>query len=235
MKARDVMVSPVITVDTAATLEDVVRLLLKHRISAVPVVDDRGRLVGMVSEGDLTHRCEIGTARQRSRLMMLLLGNRAQAEDYIKTHATKVADMMTRTVIAAEPETPLSEIATLMELHNIKRVPIVRDGQLVGIVSRANLVQAIATSGTKLEVPIADTTIRDKLLAHLKAQAWAHTDLLNATVRDGVVNLWGFSSSEVEKTAIRVAAEQTPGVRAVNNHITVERLAPPDDCFGDLS
>ncbi len=225
MKASDVMVSPVITLDATATVGDVVQLLLKHRIGAVPVVDDQGRLVGMVSEGDLTHRCEIGTDRQRLLLLKLLIGDSALAADYVKTHATRVADVMTRDVVVAEPETPLNKIAMMMEQHEIKRVPIVRAGKLVGIVSRANMVQTIATNGAELEIPIADRTIRDWLLAHLKSRAGAHINLLNATVNDGVVDLWGSSSSEAEKVAIRVAAEQTPGVRAVNNHITVRHGA----------
>ncbi len=101
------------------------------------------------------------------------------------------------------------------------RVPILRDGQLVGIVSRANLIQAIASSGSKLEVPVSDATVRDKVLAHLNVQRWAHTGLLNATVNDGVVDLWGITGSETERKAIRVAAESMAGVRAVNDHIMV--------------
>ena len=111
-----------------------------------------------------------------------------------------------------------------MERNGIKRVPIIRDGQLVGIVSRANLVQAVASSGTKLEVPLSDAMIREKLMAHLNTQRWAHSGLLNATVNDGVVDLWGFSSSAVERKAIQVAVETTPGVRAVNDHMLVRRL-----------
>jgi len=224
MKASDVMASPVITVKPNASVKDVAKLFLERRISAVPVVDDQGTPVGMVSEGDLIHRSEIGTERRWSWWLLLIAEDRTLAADYIKTHATKVADIMTRNVVTAAPDTPLHEIATMMEKHAIKRVPIVRNGQLVGIVSRANLVQAVASSGTRLEIPLSDATIRDKLMAHLKAQSWAHTGLLNATVNDGVVDLWGFSRSETERRAIRVAAETTPGVRAVNDHMVVRRV-----------
>jgi osmotically-inducible protein OsmY len=109
----------------------------------------------------------------------------------------------------------------MLEKYGIKRLPIVRDEQLVGIVSRANLVQAIATSGSKLDIPLADTAIREKLLKELNRQSWAHTVLLNAIVNGGVVDLWGFAESDTERKAIRVAAEATPGVRAVNDHMTV--------------
>lgn len=226
MRAHDVMVSPVVTVTPSASVRDVAKLLLERRISAVPVVDTQGKLVGIVSEGDLVRRVEIGTDRHRSWWLLLLADERTLAADYIKTHSRKVEDIMTRNVITATPETPLSEIARLLEKHRIKRVPIVRNGQLVGIVSRSNLVQAVASSGSKLEVPVSDTSIREKLLAHLNAQGWAHTGLLNATVHDGVVDLWGIIGSEIERKAIRVAAETMPGVRAVNDHMVVWHQEP---------
>jgi CBS domain-containing protein len=131
---------------------------------------------------------------------------------------------MTRNVITAEPDTPLQEIAEILEKYTIKRLPIVRDGRLVGIVSRANLVQAIATSGSNLDVPLSDTTIREQLLTNLNKEDWAHTALLNVTVNRGVVDLWGFIESDTERKAIRVAAEATPGVRAVNDHMTARPI-----------
>jgi len=131
---------------------------------------------------------------------------------------------MTRHVISASPETSLQEIAGLFEQHSIKRVPIIENGQLVGIVSRANLVQAIASAGSRLEVPLSDTTIRSKLLSHLRSQSWADIDLLNVTVNDGVADLWGISRSDVERKAIRVAAETTPGIRAVNDRMRTWRV-----------
>lgn len=218
MKARDVMTSPVITVQASASVKDVAKVLLQNRISAVPVVDDRGELVGIVSEGDLVRRPEGGTERQPRRWLMLL-SEQQLATEYVKAHATRVADIMTRYVITAEPDTPLNEIATLLERNSIKRVPIVHNGQLVGIISRANLIQALAADRKGLDVPIADSAIRDKLLAHLKAQPWAHPALLNIIVHDGVVDLWGVASSEEEKQAIRVAAENTAGVRAINDNL----------------
>jgi CBS domain-containing protein len=221
MKARDVMVSPVITVKPYSSVKEVAKTLLAKRISAVPVVDDGGKLVGMVSEGDLMHRSEAGTERQRSWWLRLMAGDDTLAADYVKAHGRKVADVMTQNVITATPGTPLDEIATLLERNSIKRVPVVEDGQLIGIVSRANLIQAVASTPKGLDIPLSDSSIRDKLLAHLKSQPWAHTALLNVTANDGVVNLWGIISSEAERKAIRVAAEATPGVRTVNNHLTL--------------
>ncbi len=219
MKARDVMVSPVITVKPTETVKDVAKLFLGNRISAVPVVDDQGKLVGIVSEGDLLHRAEAGTQRSRPWWLLALTRDEALAADYIKEHARSVADVMTKDVITAGPDTPLHDIAAALERYAIKRVPIVKDGQLVGIVSRANLIQAVASDRKKLAIAPSDTAIREKLLAHLNAQRWAHTGLINATVTDGVVDLWGISNSPVEQKAIRVAAESIPGVVAVNDHL----------------
>ena len=225
MKARDVMTLGVYTVKPTTSVKDVARLFMQRRISAVPVVDDQGKIVGIVSEGDLLHRSEISTQRRRPWWLDLMARDEVlDAEEYIKAHAKQVADIMTRNVITAEPDTPLQEIAEILEKYTIKRVPIVRDGRLVGIVSRANLVQAIATSGSDLNVPLSDTTIREQLLTHLNKEDWAHTALLNVTVNGGVVDLWGFIESDTERKAIRVAAKATPGVRAVNDHMTARPI-----------
>jgi CBS domain-containing protein len=223
MKARDVMVSPVITTRPSASVKEVAQVLLTHHISAVPVVDDAGKLVGIVSEGDLMRRADLGTARHRSWwLATLFAEEEALAAEYVKQHGKKVADVMTKRLITATPDTTLGEIAGLLERHSIKRVPIVADGALVGIVSRANLIQALAGDRKGLDVPVPDAALRDKLMAHLKAQPWAHTSLLNVTVNDGIVDIWGITRSEAEKRALRVAAETTPGVRAVNDNVIMQ-------------
>jgi CBS domain-containing protein len=224
MKARDVMVSPVITAKPYSSIQEVAKIFLERRISAVPVVDDQGKVVGIVSEGDLLHRTEAGTERRRPWWLVALAGPETLADEYIKAHARKVSDVMTQNVISSSPETPIHEIATLLEKNAIKRVPIVRDGQLVGLISRANLIQAVASARKGLEIPASDTAIRDRLMSHLKAQRWAHTGLLNVIVNDGVVDLWGFANSTTEKKAVRVAAESTPGVRAVNDHLLVRSV-----------
>jgi len=226
MKARDVMVSPVITVRPSASVREVAKILLQHRISAVPVIDEGNKLVGIISEGDLMHRFEAGTERQRSWWLQALTGDETLAGEYVKAHARKVGDLMTAKVITAAPETPLHEIAALLERNSIKRIPIVKDGQLVGIVSRANLVQAMASARQELQISLSDSTIRDRFLAQLKQQAWARSARLNVTVSSGVVDLWGLVPSEAERKAIRVAAESTPGVSAVNDHLITSPAAP---------
>jgi CBS domain-containing protein len=220
MKARDVMVSPVITAKPDSTVKEVAKTLVDRHVSAVPVVDDAGKLVGIISEGDLMHRAEVGTERRYRWWPRLVRGDASVPLGYIKAHARRAADIMTRNVFTATPETPLDEIAVLLERNSIKRVPIVLDGQLVGIVSRANLVQALATIPRGPEISLSDSKIREELLSHLNGQPWADTHLLNVTVTDGVVSLWGVANSETGRNAIRVAAEAMPGVRGVNDHMT---------------
>jgi CBS domain-containing protein len=212
MKARDVMASPVITVKLSASVQEVAKILLERRISAVPVVDEHGKIVGIVSEGDLMHCAEAGTERKHAWWLRGFIGDETLATEYVEAHARKVVDVMTRDVISATPDSPLHEIAALMETNAIKRVPIVKDGYLVGLVSRANLIQAVASGRKVLDIPISDTVIRDKIMAALKAEAWAHTGLLNITVNNGVVDICGTTGSEAERKAIRVAAESTPSV-----------------------
>ena len=225
MQARDVMISPVVTVGKSATVRDVAKLLLEKRISAVPVVDDAGKVVGIVTEGDLIHRAEAGTERPYSWWTHFLAGDATIAADYAKSHARRVEDVMTSDVITASPETPLHEIATLLEERRIKRVPIVnKDGNLVGIVSRANLIQVVASARPKLEMTLPDLTIRQKLLDELKKQSWAHTHNLSVTVTNGVVDLWGYAKSGEERKAIRVAAEAIPGVTVVNDHLAINSM-----------
>jgi CBS domain-containing protein len=222
MQARDVMVFPVITVTRTATVRDVAKMLLEKRISAVPVVDDAGKVIGIVTEGDLIHRAEAGTERHDSWWVRFLAGDATTAADYAKSHARRVEDVMTTDVVTATPEMPLHEVATLLEERGIKRVPIVnKGGNLVGIVSRANLIQVVASARPELDISLPDSAIRQKLLDELKKQSWAHPHSLNVTVTNGIVDLWGFADSDKERNAIRVAAEVIPGVVTVNDHLMI--------------
>lgn len=169
MKARDVMVSPVFTLKPTATVKEAAKLFLEYRISAAPVVDNQGKIIGIVSEGDLMRRVEAGTERRRSWWLQVFTDDNTLAADFVRSHAHKVADVMTRDVITASPDTSLSEIATLLESSAIKRVPIVINDQLVGIVTRANLIQALASDRKELDMPISDASIREKLLSQATA------------------------------------------------------------------
>ena len=224
MQARDVMVSPVVTASSSATVQEIAGLLLNKKISAVPVLDHSGKLVGIVSEGDLLHRVEAGTERRRPWWLTAFVGNDTLAAEFIKAHGRKVSDVMTERVITAVPETPLHELAMAMEKNAIKRIPILEDGQLVGIVSRANLLQAIASSGQLLEMSPSDRAIRERVLSNLKSKPWAHASYLSVTVVGGIVDLWGIVDSGTERKAISIAAGSVPGVIAVNDNLVTRSV-----------
>lgn len=223
MKAAEIMVANVITVTPEQTVQEVAEILLDRRISGLPVVNAAGELVGIVSEGDLMRRVDAGTEHRRSWWLRLLMGREGLAEEYVREHARKVADVMTRSVITASPDTPIGEIADLLERNAIKRVPIVKDRKVVGIVSRANLIQALAALRKQITVerPLSDATLRESVLAQFQSEPWMRTSLINVTAHEGVVDLWGVVDSQSEKKAMRVAAEVTPGVRKVNDAIIV--------------
>ena len=231
MRAIDVMTPNVVTVDPETSVQALAALLSEKGISGAPVVDAGGRMIGIVSEGDLLHRAELGTERRSERRSAWWLEHFASglARDYVKSHGRTVKDVMTREVISVTDTTELADIATLLETKMIKRVPVVRDGKLVGIVSRANLVRALATAGAQLTTEAAgdDRTIRAKLLAELKGQEWVHAWAADIIVRDGVVHLWcSDDRPEEERRALRVAAENIPGVRGVEEHIVPAPIVP---------
>jgi CBS domain-containing protein len=225
MKAADVMVSNVITVGVNASIGEVAGTLLNNHISGAPVVDEKGELAGIVSEGDLMRRPEIGTSKRHSWWLELVSNKWASATEYIKSHSRKVADVMTRDVITAKPDTPLGDIAAMLERNRIKRVPIVEGGKLVGLVSRANILQALASATKKLSflTTVDDSELRKKVQSRLAAEPWRPT-MLTVTVQDGTVDLWGLVHSVEEKKAAQLAAETTPGIRAVVNNIIVQRV-----------
>jgi len=233
MRAMDVMTTNVITVDPDISVQALATLLSERGISGVPVVDKDSRLVGIVSEGDLLHRAETGTERRtqrrRSRWLDNFSSDQEAARDYVKAHGRSVREIMTREVISVSDTTELADIATLLETRRIRRVPVVRDGKLVGIVSRANLVRALAMTKNEraLDADSDDRTIRQRLLTELQGHEWVHMWGADILVRDRVVHLW-FSDdrSEDERQALRVAAENIPGVRQVQEHIVPAAVFP---------
>jgi CBS domain-containing protein len=219
MKARDVMTSHVITVGPELDVRAVANTLVANGISAAPVVAIDGSLLGIISEGDLMCRAVSGAERKRSWWLETFSSADQLMAEFVKAHGRKAKDVMTRQVISVDPDTSLQEIANLLEKHGIKRVPVIENGRLVGIVSRANLVQALATRGLAfVDVAEADEALRKIIVLNLRKLPCTMIDVI---VDRGVVNLWGVVRNEEEKNAIRVAAEGTPGVQAVNDHLRV--------------
>ena len=223
MKASDVMVSKVITVGPNTTVQEIANILLSNRISAVPVIDDRGALIGIISEGDLIHRVEAGTERHDSWWLKLMTDKGALARDFVKSHAVKAVDVMSKRVITASPDLALGDLASLLEKHRIKRVPIVDHGKLIGIVSRANLLQALVALRRDIivEPNVEDSVLRERILSEIHTKVQESSSMLNIIVHNGVVELWGYVDFQDEKDALRVAAELTPGVRSVVDHIAI--------------
>ena len=223
MRAADVMTRNVICIRPEATILEAARLLLGAKVSALPVTTEDGRMVGLLSEGDLVRRVEIGSEKRRSWWSTALADRETLASEYIKSHARAVRDVMTTGVVVAEEDTELASIADMMEQHRIKRVPVVRDGKVVGIVSRANLLQALIGGPRTIPVaPVDDASLRDQVMAELERQPWSGFGVANVIVQDGVAQIWGFVENQRHSEACRIAAENVPGVKGVENHLVVQ-------------
>lgn len=227
MDARQIMTSPILTISPGATLRQAIELMLEKRVSGLPVVDDIGQLVGVISEGDLLHRSELGTEKHRSKWLDFLLGPGRSAQDYVQSHSRRVADVMTVDVVSVEENTPLEEVVKLMEKRRIKRVPVVRDGGVSGIITRSDLLRAfLKATATGETAPGSDEHIASRIIQAIKTEGWAPDGSIHVKVTDGHVTLSGTIFDERERDAIRVCAENQPGVTGVTDMImTVEPVA----------
>jgi CBS domain-containing protein len=221
MLAKDIMTTKVITIAPNLRVEQIAQLLMSCNISGVPVVDAEDRLIGLVSEGDLVRRPESGTERHRSWWLNLLVGPEGRAREFIKTHGRRAGDVMTREVVTVTADTPVGEIAEILERRRIKRVPVVEDGKIVGIVSRANLLHGLATHKDRISIAPSpdDRAIRERVQALVAREDWITHGSLNVLVADGVAELWGWVDSEDERKALMTAVGEVDGVRAVNDHL----------------
>jgi CBS domain-containing protein len=220
MHARDIMSTDVVCINAKESVFDAAQLMLGAGVSAVPVVNDKGTVVGIVSEADLLRRVEIGTAAKKSWLARLVSSEGAAAHEFVAAHGRRIADVMTREVVTAGEDAPLGELVDLMERRKIKRVPIVREGVLAGVVSRSDLLRAVLSR--EPDQPVlqpTDRALRELVVAALENQPWTSKWPVNVFANDGVVHLWGFVEGEEVRKAYRVAAENVPGVRRVKNHL----------------
>jgi len=219
MQARDVMVCGVISVGPDIPVQIAANAMVSNCVSALPVIDIYAKLVGIISEGDLIRRVEIGTERHPSGAGETPMPSDSLAREFVRSRAKRVSDVMTREVITAQPEASLREIANMMERHSIKRVPIVENERVVGIVSRANLLQVLARVNDTDWVE-SDRVLHQRFVDSIKDQPWAGRPF-NIIVNDRCADLWGFVYSADEKTAVRVAAEATPGIESVADHLSI--------------
>jgi CBS domain-containing protein len=227
MRASDVMTTTVISVTPDMTIRQVAKIFVDNAISGAPVLDTDGSLAGMISEGDLLRRCEIGTDERKRASWLDFWSANHEARDYVKTHATKVSDVMTTEVVTVRPDAPLGEVAGILEARHIKRVPVTEAGRVIGIVSRANLVQALASVPDEpvSDATLSDAEIRAVLMGELAGRKWGFAGR-NMVVTDGVVHLWGVFQSAEAINAVRVAAQNIPGVKGVEDHTEPYQMIP---------
>ena len=220
MQARDIMTTPVVTAELDTPVVEIASRLLERRISALPVVDAQGRVVGVVSEGDLMRQPQAGGQRHVAWWLTMFAGSEEQAREFIKSHGLLASDVMTGNPITVEEEASLEEIATLLEKHRIKRVPVLREGKLVGIVSRANLLQGIVARQRAPQASADDHVIRQQVSEAMR-NSGVDARFVDVQVAADIVSLWGATNSEVESKAIVLAAQAVSGVKRVDSHLGV--------------
>jgi CBS domain-containing protein len=219
MQAKDVMTHPVISVSTRGSILEAVRLMLQNKISGLPVFDDSGRLAGIISEGDFLRRAETDTLRRRPRWIELFVGPGKLADEYVHASTRKVSEVMTAEVHTVSENAPLDEVVTIMEQNHIKRVPVMYRENVVGIVTRTDLLRVLINGAKPRPSSADDAAIRGQLLSHLAQQRWAPVGTIDVKVRNGFVTLSGFITDERERRALCVAAENIPGVKKVEDQL----------------
>jgi CBS-domain-containing membrane protein len=220
MNASDIMVREVITTDPRASVSQVAKQLADNDISALPVVDEAGRVVGIISEADLMRRRELGSEKVRPWWLEAMTPAVTLAEEFARSHGKRVEELMSNRVVSATEDASLNEIASLLEKHHIKRVPILKDGKLVGIVSRSNLVQALAsTKGEMVTAAQTDHMVRAEIVTRLAEQQWTDFGERNIIVVNGIANLWGLVGSPSERKALTALVEGVPGVTEVRDEM----------------
>jgi CBS domain-containing protein len=220
MNAQDAMTRDVVTVRPQTTVGEIAGLLVRHRISAVPVVADDGRVVGIVSQTDLGHRSETGTEKRRKWWLDLFADADSKAREYIKSHGLKAHDVMTRVIVSVSKNASLAEVADVLDSHRIRQVPVMDDGKLAGMISRADLVRKLAE--IRIAAPAArpdNGALQKAIWEQIKAQPWLESAYVNLAVKDGVVELYGVVDSDDQRRALRILVEGVSGVQKVEDNV----------------
>jgi CBS domain-containing protein len=219
MKAQDIMTKDVVTVRPGMTVHQIATLMARKHISGLPVVSKDGDVLGIISESDLIHRRELGTDETASALAVVF-GDRAAAEDFAKAHGKTAHDIMSRPVVSVHCDSDLNEVADLLERRRIKRVPVLKDGRLAGIIARSDLIRALAQVETKpVSVRLGSGVIHQAITDALKNQSWLDTSYVSYAVKDGKVHVTGFVRSDEDRNALRILMEEIPGVTGVEDHL----------------
>jgi CBS domain-containing protein len=219
MRAHQIMTRKVIAVAAGASIVEAANTMLQNHISGLPVIDEAGKLIGIISQGDFIRRAEIGTQRKRGRWLKFLLGPGKVASDFVHERGRKVGEIMTLDPLTVTEDATLEDIVQLMERHNVKRLPVMREGQLVGIVTRSNLLQAVAELAREIPDPTADDDhIRNRVITSIEKADWGPFGL-GVIVRNGNVHLSGVIINERSRQAAIVAAENVSGVKKVHDHL----------------
>jgi CBS domain-containing protein len=219
MKVSDIMVKDVVSVGPEASVKDVAALMLERRISGLPVVDGGGRVLGIVSEGDLIRRPEIDTDKAKLGWLHMFLSDEQRARDFVKSHGRKARDVMTQPARCVAPDTPLTEVVRLMERHRVKRLPVLQDGKLAGLVTRADLLRALVMRQAQAPVAASDQELRDRIESILRNEDWAVTAVVYIQVENGVAQLWGTVESDEQRAALLLAVRGLPGLKDVQPHL----------------
>jgi CBS domain-containing protein len=219
MKAGDVMVKDVISVGPETPVREVASLMLERRISGVPVIDGERRVLGVVSEGDLIRRPEIGTYQSPTGWLSVFLSQDDSARDFVKTHGLLASEVMSRPAICVAPDATLAEVVRLMERHRVKRLPVIENGKLAGVVTRADLLRALVARQGASSAASSDQELRARIDAILLHEDWATSAFVNVQVENGVAHLWGTVESASQREALILAVRGVPGVRDVQPHL----------------
>jgi CBS domain-containing protein len=221
MKVSDVMTHTPATTNPGASLEEAANIMVRMRVSGLPVINATGAVVGMLTEGDLLRRVELGTAGRRPGWLASFLAPGRLARDYVRTHGRTVGEVMTTSVVSISPDARLTEVVALMEAQQIRRLPVLKKGHLIGIISRSDLLRALTELLATRHVTATpdDAELRKRVLAQIDKHPWAPRVNVDATVKDGVVELRGAVSDDAERVGLRVIAENTPGVKRVHDRL----------------